>query len=230
MSKKVKTITVKKDGQEVKVVIKKPSREQVRKARIYSSRVLKEAVAGGAMLRSNIEQYLKDSGEWTEEQAKKLSELSQKIIDGEKQLARGGVTEDGKPFTLEQAKELAFNMRKWRAEQIALLARQQELDSYTAEGQADNAFFDYLVYACSFKEDGSKFFVSIDDYLENADEDYAFEISSAVAEMVYDYDPEREKERPENKFLREYGFDKAEEEEQPEEEEIKFTPFVVESS
>ena len=63
-------------------------------------------------------------------------------------------------------RELAIQIRNLRIKVNNLLSKLREHDSYTLEGQAENARFDSLVSTCCFDEDGNRVFTSVDDYYD----------------------------------------------------------------
>lgn len=196
------------NGDEVKVVVKKPTKTQLSEAQLIFSTTFNDALKRGCILRDSLQKYMIDQGLWSKKQEKELDELVELISDGERQLARGGRTADGQKFTKEQARTLALDMRKWRAEHLLLLAQTRRLDSHTVEGEAENAKFDYFMSVCVYNEDGSQHFKNLDDYLEKAEENHQYiaECSNELANIVFNYDPDYEKNQPENKFLIDYNF------------------------
>jgi len=194
------------NGKSINIVVKNPNRIQLDEAQKVSSKVFKEAIRAGALVRSKLEEHMVEQGLWSEEKDKEAKDLYQKIYDGERQLARGGVTKDGKKFVLKDAKELAMNMRVWRMEQIILLASRRSLDEYTVEGQAENAKFDFLVSECTFDEKGERVFASYEDYRVNQEKPHANAAASELSSLMYAIDPDYENNKAENKFLVKYKF------------------------
>ena len=87
-----------------------------------------------------------------------------------------------------------------------LISERMDLDVHTAEGQADNARFNYWVSVCLVYNDSKKpVFSSLEDYLNNSDKDYASEGASKMAELVYNLNSDFENSLEENEFLREFG-------------------------
>ena len=86
-----------------------------------------------------------------------------------------------------------------------LIAVKTNLDSHTAEGQADNARFNYLVSACVvYKDSKKKYFKDYEDYLNRSSELVAIYGAQKLASMMYGLDSDFEKKLPENKFLIKY--------------------------
>ena len=137
---------------------------------------------------------------WDDEKQAKLTQLQESVTAAEKTLAKGGIA-------LRKAKEVALEMQKTRLEMRNLLAARTSLDNHSAEGQADNARFNFLVSCCVvYKDSDKKYFDNLKAYLENADDPVAIEGAQALANMLYGLDNDFEKNLPENKFLRKYKF------------------------
>ena len=78
------------------------------------------------------------------------------------------------------------------------------MDANSVEGQADNARFAFLVFACLRDEDGERIFNTFDEY-ENADaEPYVVQAASTLAARLYGLDPDYDNNLPENMFLKKY--------------------------
>jgi len=209
MSKDKTTIRVNSkngEGDKKTVFVKKPSAHQLQEAQLASNTAFRKALDSGALTREKIDDYMREQGMWDDTKQKNLEGLSLTIINGERQLARGGRTADGEQFGKKQAKQLALEMRDARSEQMLLLGKQRELDRYTVQGQADNARFNFLVSVCTLDEEGNIVFDNMDDYLTKSDEPYALEAASELGNIMYGLDRDYEKNRVENKFLVEYGF------------------------
>ena len=89
-----------------------------------------------------------------------------------------------------------------------LISVRTNLDNHTAEGQADNARFNYLISAClvySSNKD-KKYFKNYEEYLSKAAEPIAIKAAQVLANMLYGLDNDYEKKLPENKFLIKYKF------------------------
>ena len=122
------------------------------------------------------------------------------ILDKEKQLAKGGIR-------LSVAKDAALEMADKRAEIRAMLMERNSLDSSTAEGQADNARFDYLVSATLVYNDSNKpYFKDLADYRNKNTEAVSLEAARRLAQKLYGLDSNHEQNLAENKFLREFDF------------------------
>lgn len=210
MSKAEVIKTTNLDGEEMVVVVKPPKRKDLIDAQCYASQVVKKAMDNEVPNRDQIKEYMVKQGYWNDDKEKQLNDVDDKIAEGEAQLRRGGVTKKGEPFTKKQAKELAINMRIWRAERMILLTKYAELDEWCLESQAENARHDFLTSACTKDEEGNRIFKDIDDYLEKAEEPYAVAAATYLGHIIHGLDPKFVENRPENKFLVEHGFAREE--------------------
>jgi hypothetical protein len=147
-----------------------------------------------------MDDVLEDQGLWNKDKQIKYENLQQELNDGEKRLAKGG-------FSLTDAKKLALKMRDIRLDIRELISVRTSLDNHSAEGQADNARFNYLVSACVVYKDNDKpYFKDLADYMDRMDDPVALEGASKLATMIYGLDNNFEKNLPENKFLKKYKF------------------------
>jgi hypothetical protein len=122
------------------------------------------------------------------------------LLDGEKKLAKGGIQ-------LAEAKNIALNMKKLREELRELISVKTNLDTHTAEGQADNARFNYLVSACTvYNETKEPYFKNYEDYTNRSSDLVAILSAQQLAGMLYGLDNDYESKLPENKFLKTYKF------------------------
>ena len=197
---RVNVESVDKEGNKKVVAVANPTAKDRNEAQLHYLKAFRRALENGAILRQKLEDYLKDQKIWDEEKETRYSEIVKDIANGEKKLASGGIK-------LSEAKEIALNMRDCRNEFRVLVAERTSMDANTAEAQADNASFNYLVYSCTVDPNsGKRIFESLDDYEENADEPFASKAAGALADKLYQLDPDYEKGLPENKFLVQYKF------------------------
>ena len=209
MSKNAVTVTDKNsDEKDVTVIVKRPSIAQTTEGQMVESRTFNEGIRGGNITRGGLRDHMIKTGEWDKSKDEELKELGLKVLAGERQLARGGRDATGGKFTKAQGRQLCIEIRKWRHDQLVLLARSRELDSHTVEGQAENAKFDFFMSVCVFNEDESVHFKDVDDYLAKsvADNAYINKAAGELANMIYNYDPEHEKKKAEHKFLVKYEY------------------------
>jgi hypothetical protein len=201
MSKDEKTFVVQVDDKDKTYYIKEPALiDQQAAQRVYNT-TFAQAVNSEALLRAKLDKFVREQGVWDDSKEAELSVIQKNLSDAEKKLAKGGIR-------LSTAKEIALDMRKWRAELRVLMADRLQYDNNTAEGQADNARFNYLVSSCTIDKDTDKaYFKSYEDFLnKNGTDMVAAMASQKLAAYMYGLDSNYENTLVENEFLKEYSF------------------------
>jgi hypothetical protein len=192
------TFTINLNSNEVEFLIKSPSLTEQREAQKVYNQAFSDAVKSGCIVRGRLEDLLKEQGLWDDNKQLRMTTLQQEILDGEKTLAKGGIS-------LNAAKQIAMKMKSLREDLRDLISVRTNLDNHTAEGQADNARFNYLVSCCLvYKDSKKKYFDNYEDYLNRASEPTAIRAAQVLANMLYGLDNDYEKKLPENKFLLKY--------------------------
>jgi len=186
------------NGEEKEFEIKPISLADQREAQKVYNQAFSDAVKSGSIVRARLDDLLKEQGLWDDGKQIKFMTLQKQIGDNEKILAKGGIS-------LNQAKKVAITIRGLRLELRNLISVKTELDSHTAEGQADNARFNYFVSACVvYKDTKEKLFKNYEDYLNRSSELASIVAAQKVAYILYGLDSNFEKNLPENKFLLKY--------------------------
>tara|TARA_S200002703_G_scaffold20667_4_gene17020 strand:+ start:29491 stop:30363 length:873 start_codon:yes stop_codon:yes gene_type:complete len=200
MIMKTEDFKVEIDGEEKTFMVRSPSLVDQREAQKAYNTAFTDAIKSNSVVRARMDDVLEDQGLWNKEKQAKYDNLQQELNDGEKRLAKGG-------FSLTDAKKLALKMRDVRLEIRDLISVRTSLDNHSAEGQADNARFNYLVSACVvYKENDKPYFKDLADYMDRMDDPVALAGASKLATMIYGLDNNFEKNLPENKFLKKYKF------------------------
>jgi hypothetical protein len=198
---KTRTFTATVDGKEVAFLVRSPSLQDQKEATKIYNTAFSDALKAKAIVRAKLDDLLVEQGLWDDSKQMKFSTLQAQILEGERKLAKGGIP-------LAQAKSLALNMKKLREDLRNLIAVKTNLDTHTAEGQADNARFNYLVSACTVYNDTKKpHFSSYEDYNSRSGTDLIATLGAQhLAGMLYGLDSDYEEKLPENKFLKQYRF------------------------
>ena len=186
-------------GKKKKIVLILPNAKINKDAQLEYNQSFSSALKSGAILRQKLDQVMREQGIWDDTKQKEYDQIMVDINDNEKRLAGGGIA-------LSEAKALAVEMRGLREDFRGLIAERTSMVGNTAEGQADNSRFNYLVYACMLDQEGKRVFDSFDHYEERADEPFVVDSAAALAERLYGLDPDYDKNLPENKFLQDYSF------------------------
>lgn len=197
---KTKTFTVKIEDKETEVLVRAPSLNDQREAQKVYNQAFTDAIKSKSVVRAKLDDLLVDQGLWDDEKQAKFTGLQKELAEGEKRLAKGG-------FGLKEAKDLAIKMKAVRDDIRDLISVRTSLDNHSAEGQADNARFNYLVSACVvYNSSKEPCFKNMEDYLNRSTEEVALLGAQHLANMLYGLDNDYENNLPENKFLKKYKF------------------------
>jgi hypothetical protein len=197
---KTKTFNVTLDNAQREMLVRSPSLNDQREAQKVYNQAFTDAIKSKSVVRAKLDDLLQDQGLWNDEKQAKFSALQKELLDGEKRLAKGG-------FSLNEAKDLAIKMKSVREEIRDLISVRTSLDNHSAEGQADNARFNYLVSVCLVYNDTKQpYFNNMEEYLNRAGEEVALLGAQNLANMLYGLDNNYESNLPENKFLKKYRF------------------------
>lgn len=187
-------------GELVELEVRTPSaKDEKEGSKVYNG-AFTDALKSKAVVRARLDDLLVDQGLWDDSKQMKFEMLQKSLLDSERTLAKGGIS-------LSKAKEVAMKMREDRADLRDLISVKTNLDQHTAEGQADNAKFNYLVSACTFyKGTDKKVFSSHEDYINRQTDLVSLQAANNLANMIYGLDSDYEYKLPENEFLTEYNF------------------------
>tara|TARA_R110000822_G_scaffold50533_2_gene131793 strand:+ start:6255 stop:7190 length:936 start_codon:yes stop_codon:yes gene_type:complete len=170
-----------------------------KQAQLAYNRSFRDALQSGAILRQKLDDVLRDQEIWDDKKEERYNSILKTLQDNEKSIKAGGIK-------LSDAKDLADEMSVSRNEFRALISERTSMDSNTAEGQADNAKFNFLVFACTKDTKNQSVFSDVEDYENNSIEPFALEAARQLAERLYGLDANYETTLPENEFLKDYGF------------------------
>lgn len=194
------TFSLQVDGKNVEFLVQSPTLHQQREGQKVYNQAFSDAVKSGSIVRAKLDDLLKDQGLWDDTKQARFLAIQTELNDCEKQLATGGIS-------LQNAKGVAIKMKNLREELKELISVRTNLDTHTAEGQADNARFNYLVSSCLVYSSNKKvYFSSYEDYLNRSSDPVGVMGAQKLAAMLYGLDSEFEKKLPENKFLINYKF------------------------
>jgi hypothetical protein len=198
---KTKVFTAKlPDDTEKQFLARSPSLQDQREAQKVYNQAFTDAIKSKSVVRAKLDDLLEDQGLWNDDKQAKFTSLQKDLLEGEKRLAKGG-------FSLNEAKDLAIKMKNIRDEIRDLISVRTSLDNHSAEGQADNARFNYLVSVCVVYNDTMQpYFKDLEDYINRSSEKVAILGAQNLANMLYGLDNEYESNLPENKFLKKYKF------------------------
>jgi len=194
------TFSMEIDDKNVDFKLKSPSFKDQREAQKVYNQAFSDAVKSGCIVRGRLDDLLKEQGLWDDKKEMQLNTLQHEILVSEQKLAKGGIS-------LNAAKGIALEMRTLRDKLRDLISVRTNLDNNTAEGQADNARFNYLVSCCLVYSDNNKpYFPSYEEYLNRSAEPVAIKAAQELATRLYGLDDNYEHQLAENKFLKQYKF------------------------
>lgn len=197
---KTKTFKTSIDGKEREMLIRSPSLNDQKEATKVYNQTFSEALKAKAVVRAKLDDLLVDQGLWDNTKQAKFTELQNQILEGERRLAKGGIS-------LLEAKKTALEMKETREKIRDLISVKTNLDVHTAEGQADNARFNFLVSACTvYNDTKEQYFKSYEDYNNRSTDPVAILAAQNLANMLYGLEDNYEEKLPENKFLKQYKF------------------------
>lgn len=198
---KTKTFKIKINDQDVEFMVKTPSINDQREGQKIYNQAFTDAIKSKCVVRAKMDDLLEEQGLWNQDKQIKFNKLQQDILDSERKLAKGGIS-------VKEARSIAIQMKRDREEIRSLIAVRTSLDNHSAEGQADNARFNYLVSVCLVYNNSEKqpYFSSMEDYLNRSNEEVAIVAAQHLASMLYGLDNDYELNLPENKFLKKYKY------------------------
>lgn len=195
-----RTFKTKIDDKEVEFLVRSPSLAEQREAQKVYNQAFSDAVKAKAIVRARMEDLLEEQGLWDDEKQAKLSRYQTDVLEDERTLARGGIS-------LSKARDIAMRIKDNRMKIRELISVKTSLDNQSAEGQADNSRFNYLVSICLvYNETKQPYFKNLEDYMSRSSERVAILAAQNLANMIYNLDNDYENNLPENKFLKKYKF------------------------
>lgn len=193
-------------GKDLELVVIKPTNKIAQKAnmayQLKVSRLIRQGDEKGErlLLRSEVEDYLIKAGIWSQQDAQKMEQLGMEVRARELLLRKGGLK-------LSEARQLAIEMGDLRNKMLEIYQKRQQLDSATVETVAEEYRFAVLVVECTLESTtNKKYFKDYDDYIERGDEEAAIEAAQALANDLFNIDPNFRNNLYENKWLRDAGY------------------------
>jgi hypothetical protein len=186
------------EWQEYEFLVVEPTLEHQNEASKVYNRTFRDALESGAILRASLSDYMEKQGLWSDEKELEYNQIQEEIRISERKLKKGGMK-------LSEARAIALSMSEDRNKLRELISERTSLDSNTAEGQADNERFNYLVSCCVvYKDNKKRFFKNFAHFKNNNAIGVALKGAQILANMMYNLDDNFEKTLPENEFLVKY--------------------------
>jgi len=183
-----------------KYAVRRPTMQELTKANEMRRKTFNEELAAGTMLRDQLDEELRKRKLWSDDREARYQLLRQEVVDGEYSLAKGGIS-------LSQAKEIAIDMRRKRAEMVQMLSSRTDLDANTCEGKADSVRFNFLFANCLVYNDTDEPFFKngLGDYLLKQEHPVSIVGATEFFYLISESD-DVDARLPENKFLKKYKF------------------------
>lgn len=204
-TEKTINVLVTEDGQSknIKILVKKPNNQLLSQAQRIAAKAWTDCVRDGIMTKKELSKFMKENGVWDAAKDNDEEQLKNDLAALERKLYVNG---NGGQLTMQEAKEIAIQMKLKRSELRDLISDKLSLEQNTAESLSDNARFDFLVAKCTYNaETKALIFKTLDDYSQRADSPIAYSAASALAQLLYSIDKDFELRLPENKFLKQHN-------------------------
>lgn len=186
------------DGKEY--VIRPANAHAAVEAQKVYNKTFKRAIEEGAILKKSLEDHMRRQGLWDDSKQEEYENLLKKSADIEYKIKSGFYKKAS------QLREKGIELKKLRNELSSLLMVRNSMDSNTADGQADNERFFYLVTVCVFDYETQKpVYTSLDDYHEKSETELAMKCASEFANYAYGLEENFEDTLIENKLLKKLG-------------------------
>lgn len=168
-------------------------------AKKLHNRAFREALEEGALLRKSLLNYMRDQGVWDDNKEAQYQDFIKKIGELEFKLSSG-------KMKVSEGRAVALELAQARGEFRNLIAERNQMDTNTAEGQADNARFNFLLTRSVYSYDTQKpVYSSVEEYSDQGNETKAIALAGKFANFLYGVDEDYDKGLVENKFLKRFN-------------------------
>ena len=186
--------------QDKEYVIRPANAQSSVEAQKVYNRTFKKAIEEGAILKKSLEDHMRRQGLWDDDKQEEYESLLKRSADIEYKIKSGYYKKAS------QLREKGIELKKIRNELSSLLMVRNSMDANTADGQADNERFFYLITACVFDYETQKpVYTSLEDYHEKSETDLAIKCAAEFANFAYGLDESFEDNLIENKLLKKLG-------------------------
>lgn len=167
--------------------------------KVYN-KAFKKAIEEGAILKKSLEDHMRRQGLWDDDKQEEYENLLKRSADIEYKIKSGQYKKAS------EVRDKSLELKKIRNELSSLLMTKNSMDSMTADGQADNERFFYLISACVYDyETQKKVYTSLEDYNEKSETELAIKCASEFASFAYGLEENFEDKLIENKLLKKLG-------------------------
>lgn len=174
--------------------------EKIRAAKV--ARLFRQKGDNKLLSRVELAKYLEDNDIWTKKDEEKVIQLNKDIVELLEKLKN----KNGK-MTLAEGRKVCLQINDKRLEIIRVSEKRQYLDDVTMEAIAEQEKIDFLVYISTvYPDTGKNYWESFED-MKNDKNGPVFNLAYRNSiKNIYGYDPDYEKQLPENKWLVKYKF------------------------
>lgn len=167
--------------------------------KVYN-KTFKKAIEEGAILKKSLEDHMRRQGLWDDGKQEEYENLLKKSADIEYKIKSGFYKKAS------QVRDKSIELKRLRSELSSLLMVRNSMDANTADGQADNERFFYLITACVYDYETQKpVYTSLEDYHEKSDTELAIQCANEFANFAYGLEENYEDKLIENKLLKKLG-------------------------
>lgn len=181
-------------------VIKPITAEQSVEAQKVYNKSFKRAIEEGAILKKSLEDHMRRQGLWDDSKQAEYEELLKSSADIEYKIKSGFYKKAS------QLRDKGLELKKLRGDLASLMLVRNSMDANTADGQADNERFFYLISICVLDYTTQKpVYTSLRDYMEKAETPLAVYAAKEYANFMYSLDDNYQDKLIENKLLKRLG-------------------------
>jgi len=181
-------------------VIKPITAEQSVEAQKVYNKAFKRAIEEGAILKKSLEDHMRRQGLWDDSKQAEYEELLKSSADIEYKIKSGFYKKAS------QLRDKGLELKKLRGDLASLMLVRNSMDANTADGQADNERFFYLISICVLDYTTQKpVYTSLRDYMEKAETPLAVYAAREYANFLYSLDDNYQDKLIENKLLKRLG-------------------------
>lgn len=181
-------------------VIKPITAEQSVEAQKVYNKAFKRAIEEGAILKKSLEDHMRRQGLWDDSKQAEYEELLKSSADIEYKIKSGFYKKAS------QLRDKGLELKKLRGNLASLMLVKNSMDANTADGQADNERFFYLISICVLDYTTQKpVYTSLHDYMEKAETPLAVYAAKEYANFMYSLDDNYQDKLIENKLLKRLG-------------------------
>ena len=181
-------------------VIKPITAEQSVEAQKVYNKSFKRAIEEGAILKKSLEDHMRRQGLWDDSKQAEYEELLKSSADIEYKIKSGFYKKAS------QLRDKGLELKKLRGDLASLMLVRNSMDANTADGQADNERFFYLISICVLDYTTQKpVYTSLSDYMEKAETPLAVYAAKEYANFMYSLDDNYQDKLIENKLLKRLG-------------------------